>query len=368
MFSQRAIIMAVLTAFVAGVILSLAIRPPGQNAPVTVAAEGEVPVRIRWRVPMWASRNLPGTSPVVVWMAEELKLASNGAIVLDLHDPGEIVPAFAITDAVRERKVEAGVTWIGYDQGKIPAAPLFAAVPFGFEPWAFMAWWYHGGGRPLAEEIYAEYNIKPILCTISGPETAGWFREPIQSTDDVEGLKIRFAGLGGKVMQNAGASVTMLPAGEIFQALETGVIDATEYAQPISDQALGFNRIAKYNYYPGWHQPFSATHLLINLDIWNQLSSADQSMLEGFCTGATGRSLALTESEQGSVIAGFKDIGVTASYLPEDLLRKLQDINTNVLNEEAAKDPAFRKVLESQRKFRETYREWRRLAYLPKDF
>ncbi|MEM7016860.1 MAG: C4-dicarboxylate ABC transporter, partial [Pseudomonadota bacterium] len=255
MFSKRAIIVAVITAFVAGIILSLAIRPPGERAAVAAVADGEggEPVRIRWRVPMSSARNLPGTGPAILWMAEELKRASNGAILLDLNDPGEIVPAFAITDAVRERKVEAGVTWVGYDQGKIPSAPLFSAVPFGFEPWAFMAWWYYGGGRELGEEVYAAYNIKPILCAISGPETAGWFREPIQSTSDVEGLKIRFAGLGGKVMQNAGASVTMLPAGEIFQALETGVIDATEYAQPISDQALGFNRIAKYNYFPGWH-------------------------------------------------------------------------------------------------------------------
>lgn len=369
MISKRAALVFAAVALVAGVLSSLALRPPGGVGTVaaTMSAEG-VPERIRWRVPLSAPRSLPGAGESPRWLAEALDRASGGGVRIDLYDPGEIVPALAVTDAVRDRKVQAGYTWLGYDQGKIPSSALFGATPFGLEPWAYIGWWHFGDGKTLAEGIYAGHNIKPILCGISGPETAGWFRTPLNSTADLEGLKIRFAGLGGKVMQRVGASVTMLPAGEIFQALDTGVIDATEFAQPITDKALGFSRIAKYNYYPGWHQPFSATHFVVNVDVWETLPKADQGLIEAVCMGSVGRSLGLSEFQQAPVVAEFPELGVSASYFPEDVLRVLQSAAEEVLDEEAAADADFKAVLDSQRTYKAVYGEWRRLAYLPKDF
>ena len=203
---------------------------------------------------------------------------------------------------------------------------------------------------------------------MTGPETAGWFRKPINSLDDIKGLKIRFAGIGGKVMEEAGASVTMLPAGEIFQALEKGAIDATEYALPIMDQALGFDRIAKFNYYPGWHQIFTATHLIVNLEQWNAIAESDQELIETACTAATLETLALSEAVQGAVIAALPESGVTAIRLPDDVLRELEQISEKVLDENAANDPMFAKILVSQRRFLEEYDYWKQLAYLPRDF
>ena len=369
MISKRAALVFAAVALIAGMLLSLALRPPGGGGTLVATKSDEgVPVRIQWRVPLSAPRNLPGAGETPSWFAEALDRATGGGVRIDLYDPGEIVPAFAVTDAVRDRKVQAGYTWLGYDQGKIPSSALFGATPFGLEPWAYIGWWHFGGGRELAEGIYARHNIKPLLCGISGPETAGWFRTPLDSTDDLAGLKIRFAGLGGKVMQRVGASVTMLPAGEIFQALDTGVIDATEFAQPITDQALGFSRIAKYNYYPGWHQPFSATHFVVNLDVWAGLPPADQNLLETVCMGSVGRSLGLSEYQQAPVVAEFPSLGVSATYFPEEVLRILQNAAQEVLDEEAAADADFKAVLDSQRNYQAVYREWRRLAYLPKDF
>ena len=370
MFSKQALLTAVGAAFVFGLVASLAVRPP--SAPPVGAAQSNVDSkvveRIRWRIPLSSSRNLPGSGETQLWMAEAVGKASAGGIHFQLFDPGEIVPAFAITDAVRDRKVPAGHTWLGYDQGKIPASALFGATPFGLRPWAYLGWWFFGNGEALANEVYAEHNIKPLLCGITGPETAGWYAEPINDLDDIQGLKIRFAGIGGKIMQRAGASITMLPAGEIFQALETGVIDATEYSQPITDQALGFSRIAKYNYYPGWHQPFSASHLVINLDIWNSISTADQELIHMLCSAAAGRHLGMTESMQGEIIKGFPDIGVTAMETPIEILRELKEHADKVLDEDAAKDADFARVLASQRAFKENHDFWRRLAYLPKEF
>ncbi|MYB37335.1 MAG: hypothetical protein F4Y26_08145 [Gammaproteobacteria bacterium] len=217
----------------------------------------------------------------------------------------------------------------------------------------------------MAEVVYAKHNMKPIFCAVTGPETAGWFREPLTAAEDINGLKIRFAGLGGRVMQRVGASITMLPAGEIFQALETGVIDATEFSQPLTDRALGFSRIAKFNYYPGWHQPFSATHVVVNLDVWSEMRSSDQALLEGLCTAGVARNLGYSEAMQGPIVRGLGDVGVSARALPDDLLARLRAAANEVLDEEAGRDADFATILASQREFQEVYGEWRRLAYPP---
>ena len=369
--SNRAALIAVATAFVVGLIGSLAIRPV-DNAAVAdqraSAFEGAVPARIDWRVPIVFQTSMPVIGENPIYVSEIIRAASDGAVQLKLFEPGEIVPAFAITDAVRDGKVAAGYTWLGYDQGKISASPLVSAVPFGMEPWEYTAWWYEADGGSLTEELYLKHAIHPILCGISGPETAGWFRHQINSLEDLRGLKIRFAGLGGRVLERLGASVTMLPGGEIFQALEKGAIDATEFALPIVDQALGFNRIAKFNYYPGWHQPFTALHLVVNLEVWRRLSSADQALLEMACTAGVTRSLADSEARQGAVIEGFPAIGVSAESLSEPVLRELNRVTEKILNEEALKDADFDEILQSQRAFRRTYAQWKSRAYLPRDF
>jgi TRAP-type mannitol/chloroaromatic compound transport system substrate-binding protein len=368
--SNRAALFAVVTAFVVGTVGTLAIRPVhAPDAGSLAAAQTQTsPARIAWRLPIVFQTTMPVLGDNPVYLTQMIKAASGGAIDLQIFEPGEIVPAFSITDAVRDGKVSAGYTWLGYDQGKIPASPLISAVPFGMEPWEYTAWWYEGNGRQLTEALYQRYNIHPILCGITGPETAGWFRRRIDSLDDVKGLKIRFAGLGGQVIERLGASVTMLPGGEIFQALEKGAIDATEFALPVVDQSLGFNRVAPYNYYPGWHQPFTSSHLVVNLAQWQTLSATDQAMLELGCTAAVTRNLAQAEALQGEVIEGFADIGVSAEILPEPLLRELNNVSDQILQEEADRDPDFAEILASQKAFRSQYAQWKSRAYLPRDF
>ena len=361
---------AVLTAFVFGVLATLAIRPPGEVG----AADGNGQVadlvarRIHWRLPLSFQTTMPVLGDNPVYVTDMLRASSAGAIDIRIFEPGEVVPALAITEAVREGKVEAGYTWLGYDQGRIPAAPLIGAVPFGMEPWEFAAWWFDGGGRALGEALYAKQNMHAIFCGLTGPETAGWFREPIVSLEDVQGLKIRFAGIGGKVMERVGASVTMLPGGEIFQALEKGAIDATEYAMPIVDQSLGFNRVASYNYYPGWHQPATSSHMVINSDVWHQTALADQKLIETACTAGVLRNLARSEALQGEIIAGFPEVGVAAQTLPDEVLRELERVTDEVLEEEAANDADFAAILDSQQRFRATHAHWKARAYLPRDF
>jgi TRAP-type mannitol/chloroaromatic compound transport system substrate-binding protein len=235
------------------------------------------------------------------------------------------------------------------------------------EPVEFASWWYYGGGRELGEELYHEHNVMPLLCALSGPETAGWFRQPVTSLDDLNGLKIRFAGIGGKIMQRLGASVTMIPGGEVFQALEKGAIDASEFSMPAVDEMLGFGRVAKFNYFPGWHQPFSSGHLLINLDKWNGLREDTRSLFRMACRANVNNTLAESEAIQGPVIRAFPEQGITAETLSPDLLRRLREVAHEVLNEEAARDEDFARILASQREFSVAYAFWRRKAYLPLD-
>ncbi len=369
-FGSRAFLTGILVAFVIGILGSLAIRPPGAAAPALQSPAGDdaPATRYRWRMPVSFSSTMPVLGDNPIYVADQIRKSSSGRIDITIFEPGEIVPAFSISDAVRDAKVPIGYTWLGYDQGKVPASPLLGAVPFGLEPWEFAAWWYEGGGRALGQALYHEQGSHILLCGMTGPETAGWFRNPVRSLADVEGLKIRFAGIGGRVMERAGASVTMLPGGEIFQALEKGAIDATEFALPIVDQSLGFNRIAPYNYYPGWHQPGTFSHLAVNLDVWAGLSEADQALLETACTAGAMRNLASSEAKQGAIIAGFPAAGVSAETLPMELLRELERITETVMAEEAAKDAHFARIYASQKAFKEDYAHWKSRAYLPRDF
>lgn len=332
------------------------------------AADVEAKDRVRWRVPIAFPSSLPALGDNMPWVAEQVAAASGGRIEMRVIEPGEMVPALELSEAVGQAQVTAGYNWLGYDQGRIPASPLFSAVPFGMEPWEYLSWWHSGGGRELAEEIYGAIDVRPIFCGLTGPETAGWFKQPIEGVADIDGLKIRFAGLGGQVLESLGASVSIIPGGEIYQALERGVIDASEFSQPVVDQRLGFHQVAPYNYFPGWHQTFTAFHLVVNTGAWEELDPADRALITLACSAGVMNNLASSEALQGEIIAGFPDIGVTATTLPEEVLRELEAATTSVLEAQAAADGDFARVYASQQAFSADYQNWKELGYLPRDF
>ena len=185
---------------------------------------------------------------------------------------------------------------------------------------------------------------------------------------DLKGLKMRFAGLGGEVMQKAGASVTLLPGSEIFQALEKGAIDATEFAMPAVDQKLGFDKVAKFNYFPGWHQTYTAFHLIINKQVWDGLQPSSRALFDTACTAGVLRNLSKGEAIQGEVIRGFEAKGVTAQKVPPAMLKELKKISADVMAEQSARDDDFKRVYDSQEAFAKSYQIWKGLAYLPRDF
>ena len=360
--SYREALVAVAVAFLVGLLVAGSLRESGPIPQEEPGATITGP-SLRWRITSAFGTHLPALGENPLEVAERLRRASQGRIDWTIDDPGEVVPAFAIVEAVRHGKIEAGYTWLGYDQGRLAASVLFGAVPFGMTPWEYTAWWVRGGGAELAREIYRPIGIEPILCGMIGPETAGWFREEITTPDDVSGLKIRFAGLGGRALQRLGASVTMLPGGEIFQALEKGAIDATEFSLPEVDTRLGFDRVARFNYFPGWHQPHTTFHLVVHKPTWDALPASDRATIELACGNGVYRNFANAEATQGPVIERLASAGVQTRSFSPSLLAILEEASNAVLEDEAAADEVFARVLSHQRAFRASYEKWRNLAY-----
>ena len=323
---------------------------------------------IKWKVQSTFNTAWPALGDPIARVSETLKAVTDGRINLKIYEPGKIVPPLEISPSISQGDLPAAYNYLAYDQGRIPSAVLFSAVPFGMEPWEYAAWWFEGEGSQLAEELYHKQNIHPLLCSTIGPETAGWYRKPITKLSDMEGLKIRFSGLGGMVLNRIGASATLMAGGEIFAALEKGTLDATEYSMPAIDEILGFHKIAKFNLFPGWHQPSTSTHLLINLDEWNNMAASDQALFEMACTAATMRAITTGEALQGAQINSFADKGVTAAKLPDDVIAELKRVTNEVMLEEAAKDEDFAKIWASQQAFHDEYQVWKEMGYLPRDY
>lgn len=320
--------------------------------------------RINWKVPIAFSSKLQALGDTLPWVSQRLDEISSGNIKLEVFEPGTVTSGTEIFNAVSTGRTEAGYTWMGYELRQVPATVLFGAVPFGMDPWEYMAWFYFGGGKELAREVWAPHHIVPIFCGIVSPETAGWFRFEITSLDQLKGLKIRFAGLGGKVLEKLGSTVAVMPAGELRQALDRGIIDATEFSIPSADEQLGFYKVAKYNYFPGWHQPFTAQALYVNKKAWDKVSSPTQALIETTCMAGVTYALAKSESLQGDVIKRYREAGVTTIELSPEMLATLHRTTDEVLAEESARDALFKRVLDSQRAFDAVYRPWQNLAYL----
>ncbi len=314
------------------------------------------------------SRNLPILGTAGVDFVEKINGIST-EVEFEHFDPGELVPTLEALDAVSNGSVDAAYTTAGYWQGKITSASLFAAVPFGPEAGEFLAWMLYDDGHELMQRMYDEngYNVKVMPCGIIAPETSGWFKEPIESVADLEGLNMRFFGLGAEVMQRLGVSTSLLAAGDIFPALERGAIDATEFSMPLIDQRLGFYNIASNNYFPGWHQPATMFELLINKDRWDDLDEFAQNQIEVACLANITTNYAEGEAKNFSaMVANVEENGVTIRQWPQEMLDTFESTWNEVAGELAAEDEYFKLVWDDLQEFREGYKTWNNNIYLPR--
>ncbi|HEX9647863.1 MAG TPA: TRAP transporter substrate-binding protein [Alphaproteobacteria bacterium] len=328
---------------------------PGEQAGLTTAAAAPV----HWKMPSSFAGEMVQLGTLGRRFETRLMEASGGTMDVKFYEPGALVPALEIFDAVSTGAVDAGWSSPGYWAGKIPALQFFAAVPFGPDPGEYLAWLYYGGGKELFEEIYAPHNIHPLHCGMISPEGSGWFRNEITSLDDLKGLKMRFFGLGAKVMEKLGVSTQLLAGGDIFPALELGTIDATEFSMPAIDLNLGFYQVAKHYYFPGWHQPASLIELIINMDRWNALSDAQRAMVEVTCGDSIREGIAEGEAIQFKALEELQSKGVILHRWSPEIMDALRTAWAEVVAEESAKDADFKRVWESLDGFRQGYALWR---------
>ena len=339
-------------AIVGGVALALSVPAQAQRT-------------VRWKMQSaWGSK-LPHLGTSGVRFTENVAEMTDNKFQIKFFEPGALIPPLECFDSVGKGSLESCWTTPGYHTGKVPAAAFFTTVPFGPGFGEFMAWKWFGGGQELREEIYNKYNLTALDSLAIGPETSGWFRKEIHSLDEMRGMKMRFFGLGAKVMQKLGVSTQLLAAADIYPALERGVIDATEFSMPTIDIALGFYQIAKFNYFPGWHQQVSVSELLMNKPTFDKLSKSNQAILRIATGESVGWVYAETEAKNFAALAEMRDkYDVKLRRWPDSFLAAYEKAWQEVVEEESKNDPIFKKVADSYYGFRKKYKVWLEAQHL----
>jgi TRAP-type mannitol/chloroaromatic compound transport system substrate-binding protein len=327
-------------------------------------ADASAEERIRWKMHSAFASNLAILGPAGKRIEKTINEISNGQFQLKFFEPGALVPGIAYLDPVSQGSLDAGYGTPGYHAGKEPALSFFTAVPFGPGFGEFNAWLRYGGGNELLDEIYARYNVKGLICGMIPPEASGWFRKEIKTLDDLKGLKMRFFGLGARVMEKFGVSTQLLAGGDIYPALELGTIDATEFSMPAMDESLGFFQVAKHYYFPGWHQPVSTGELIMPKPKYDALSTLQKDWLRVMCGYQMVEEFSEGEAIQGPAIDRMVKNGTQLHVWPQEVLDKFSAAWQEVAAEESAKSETFKKVWANYSKFRTTYAAWRERGYL----
>lgn len=319
----------------------------------------------KWKMVTTWPKNFPGLGTGANTVARLITEMSGGRIQVKVYGAKELVGAFEVFDAVSRGNAQMGHGAAYYWKGKTQAAQFFAAVPFGLNAQEMNGWLYHGGGMELWEEIYAEFGLVPAAAGNTGVQMGGWFNREIKSIKDLKGLKMRIPGLGGEVLKRAGGTPVSLPGGEIYTSLQSGAIDATEWVGPYNDLAFGFYKVAKYYYYPGWHEPGTTLEAMINKKTYDALPKDLQQIVMSACKVANQDMLAeYTARNNAALHTLVNKHKVDLKLYPTDVLKKLKDLSDQVIAELANKDKHSKKVYTSFRKFRDQARAWHNVSEL----
>ncbi len=338
--------------WVSFLILSVVGCSPASDSGVGKATAVNSQKTFHWKLVTTWPKNLPGLGTGPEKMVKNIEAMSNGRLKIRVYGAGELVPAFGVFDAVMEGTAQMGHGAAYYWRGKLPVAAMFATVPFGLNAQEMNGWLHYGGGLELWQELYAPFDILPLAGGNSGVQMAGWFNKEINSLADIQGLKMRIPGLGGEVFQRAGGVAVAMPGGEVFTALQTGAIDATEWVGPYNDLALGLHTIAKYYYYPGWHEPGPTLETLVNKAAFNSLPSDLQAIVTTASRAMNADMLdEFTARNNTSLQTLIKEHGVKLRRLPDDVLARFSELSQVVVRENAQADDISRRIYESYNTF-----------------
>jgi len=317
----------------------------------------------KWKMITSWPKNLPalGTSPE--YFADIVEKMSNGRMQIRVYGANELVGGLEVFDAVSQGVAEIGHTGAYYWQGKIPGTPFFSSIPFGMTSYEQNAWLRFGGGNELWREIYAPFNLIPVRGGNSGVQMFGWFNKEINSLDDLQGLKMRIPSLGGEVFRRAGGVPVTMQVSEVFTALQTGALDATEFVSPYNDLAAGYHTVADYYYYPGWHEPGSTLETIFNKSAFEALPEDLQEILMAG-TEVMNQLLLdeLTARNNEALRVLVEEYDVQLRKLPDDVLLELRRISDIVVLELARNDETTARIYESWKSFKDGVMNYNRIA------
>ncbi|WP_114416741.1 TRAP transporter substrate-binding protein [Marinospirillum perlucidum] len=318
-------------------------------AAASVAAPSIANSRITWRMVTTWPKNFPGLGVGAQRLADRITAMSGGELTVQVYSAGELVPPLQSFDAVIEGSAEMSHGAAYYWQNKSPATSFFTGVPYGMTSRELSAWIRYMGGQEIWDKVYDQFGVKGFLSGDTGTQAGGWFRNEIHSLDDVQGLNFRTPGIGGQVWQRMGANVVNMAGGEIYQALQSGALDAAEFVGPYNDLALGFHQICKEYYLPSFNEPGLATELVVNKSKFAELPERLQKIVEIAC-----------QAEYDQVASDFyandpialktlvEEHGVNLRTFPEDLLQAGANAAMDIINElREHSDPLTRETAQS---------------------
>ena len=308
-------------------------------------------------------KNFPGLGTGAERFAQRITQGSEGKLQAKVFAAGELVPPFESFDAVSGGTAEIYHGAEYYWQGKSTGFNFFAAVPFGLTATEMDAWIHHGGGQELWDELAADFNLKPFAAGNTGVQMGGWFNKEINSLEDYSGLKIRMPGLGGEVLRQIGAAAVNLPGGEIFPSLQSGAIDATEWVGPWNDLAFGFYKVAQFYYYPGFHEPGTTLSTGVNRQLWESLTSDQQSLIASAAAAENNFTLAEFNARNNASLNELVSThGVQVKRFSNDVMNAIGNAAGQVVADAAAGDPLTQRIYDSFIDFRKNAIAWSRLS------
>ncbi|MCB0355310.1 MAG: TRAP transporter substrate-binding protein [Bdellovibrionales bacterium] len=317
----------------------------------------------RWRLALAVPKTLPIWGVGIERFANLVEQLTEGSLSIKVYGAGELIPALGTFEAVRKGEIQAGHAACYYWQGKIPASPFFTSVPFGPNVVGTISWIRAGGGQALYDEMMRDFGVLCRVCGATTFQMMGWFNREIKTISDLKGLKIRVPGLASEVYSTLGATPVLIPGGEVFTSLSTGVIDAVEWVGPYHDYLLGLHRAAKFYYGSSWHEPGAVLELMMNLDAWNKLSDHQQQAIEVATADTTDWMIAEFAQQNGLYLQKLMaETDVTIQPLPDSVLSELQKASEDVKSRVGKSSPLAERIYNSLSEFQKRYEEFYRLA------
>lgn len=319
--------------------------------------------KIQWKMVTTWPKDFPGLGTGANRFADLITKMSGGRLTVKVYGSGELVPAFEVFDYVSSGGAQLGHGGAYYWKGKNAAFQFFSTVPFGLNAQEVNAWLAFGGGLDLWKEAYEPFGVIPMAAGNTGVQMAGWFNKEINTVKDLQGLKMRIPGLGGEVLQKAGGTPVNIPGGELFTSLQTGVIDATEWVGPYNDLAFGLHKAAKFYYYPGWHEPGTTLEGIVNKKAFDALPDDLQHIVIAAAEVTNQAMLSEYTARNNTALKTLiNEHGVDVRRLPDDVIKRLKELSSDVINELAAKNDLTRKIHDSYNGFRHQAIEWHKIS------